>query len=169
MRAAPLASLLVAACGGNDPMDAPKMDAAIDAAPPACPSPVTEDTADNSAAATAQMIASPSSAAGTSILLLGTPDAGGYASLNGYFVISGLPATQPMNVFLVMGTDCTRACSPMVQLRAGIHPNVLLLGDDMAGGCAESGQAKTSFSGTLPLYAPSTNDGPNYGYLIQIP
>ena len=169
MRATLLAMCgVLGACGGHDPVAADAVGTGIDSPPPSCPAPFTEDAADHSSIA--QVFASPSSARGTSILVLGMPDgAGGYASLNGLFSVTGLPPGKRMNLSLVMGTACTPACSPTVELRAGMHPNFALLGDDQSSGCRSSDSSSTTSAGELPLWALSTNDGPNYGYLIQIP
>ncbi|MDB4952768.1 MAG: hypothetical protein JWO36_337 [Myxococcales bacterium] len=161
-------SVFINACGSHTQVAADAVGTGIDSAPPSCPTPVTEDTADHST--TPQMIASPSSVSGTTILVLGTPDGnGGYASLNGYFEITGLPASKAMNISLVMGTACTPACSTKVEMRAGYHPNIVLLGDNLAMGCNGSGSTATTTLGELQLLALSTNNGPDYAYLIQIP
>jgi hypothetical protein len=141
----------------------------IDAAPPTCPAPITEDSADHSTHTNEQLIPAPSAASGSTILVLGMPDAGGYASLTGYQKITGLPPNKEMNISLVMGTTCTPACSPMVEMLAGSHPNFVLLGDDYAGGCDMGGSTPTDPQGGLELYEASNNNGPNYGYLIQVP
>jgi hypothetical protein len=161
--------MIVGACGGHGQVATDAYGTGTDAAPLTCPVPVTEDSADHSTVALEQLIVAPSSATGTTILVLGMLSGSTYASLNGYFKITGLPPSHTMNIFLVMGTACTPACSPMVELRAGFHPDIKLLGDDLMGGCTMSNWPSTDPQGELQLFATPTNDGPNYGYLIQIP
>jgi hypothetical protein len=178
MRVASLAvGLVVGACSSHHPVAGDAFGTGIDSPPAGCPAPVTQDGSDNSSSTTPQLIPAPSSDSGTTILVLGTPDAGGYASLHGYFKITGLPATKPMQLSLVMGTACVATCSTMVELRSGIHPDIAFLGDNQNGGCAQVGENSsgqpfrptTNPQGELPLYAPAENNGPNYGYLVEVP